>query len=220
LYPHDQKLQNVYMFSGIWFADASEITVWLDTTHHHLYGPDLTDQLAFLEAGTILEISWSNAGFTFNLAGQDPATFEEEARLIDLTGLAQVRSMLLESYRSSLRILLASSPQGKNFSDLYLQLCQRQQHKPNRSTVRAILSSSPEFFFDRQEKKWKLLPNVPEEVGASALRKVVAVAQQSSDENSHRSTDALSLTTMIARSRQQLTDLRQFYKGGKQVSSS
>ncbi len=216
LYPRDQKLQNVFMFSGIWFADASEITVWLDTTHHHLYGPDLTDQLAFLEAGTILEISWSNAGFTFNLAGQDPATFEEEARLIDLTELAQMRSTLLESYRSSLRILLASSPQGETFPDLYLALCQRQQHRPNRSTVRVILSSSPEFSFNKQEKKWKLLSNVSEEAGASTLRKVAVAAQQINNKNNHQSGDALSLTAMIARNRQQLTDLRQFYKAGAQ----
>src|SRR5579883_593219 len=220
LYPRDRKLQNVFTFAGIWFADASEITVWLDTIHHLLYGPDLTDQLAFLEAGTILEISWNNAGFTFSLVGQDSATFEEEARLIDLTELAQVRSTLLESYRSSLRILLALSPQGETFPDLYLALCQRQQHRPNRSTIRVILSSSPEFSFNRQEKRWKLLSNISEEAGASTLRKIAVAVQQITNKSSHQSGDTLSLAAMIARNRQQLTDLRQFYKDRNQISSS
>lgn len=219
LYTHDQRLSNLSVYPGIWFADASEMMVWLDTTHHRLYGPDITDQLAFLDAGTILEIFWSNAGFTFNLAGQDPEIFEEEARLIDLTELAHLRSTLLESYRTSLRTLLASTYQGKVFAELYLELSQRQQHKPNRSTIRAILSSSPEFFFDKSESKWKLLPNISEETGASALRKVVVAAQQIVSENSHQSPDALSLTTMIARNRRQLVNLREFY-GHKDPLSS
>ena len=212
LYPRDQKLSNVFMSPGIWFADASEMTVWLDMTHHRLYGPDLTDQLAFLDAGTILEIFWSNAGFTFSLAGQDPEIFEEEARLIDLTELAHARSTLLESYRTSLRVLLASAYQGKGFAELYLELCQRQQHKPNRSTIQATLSSSPEFFFDKSERKWKLFPNVSEEAGASALRRVAVAAQQITSKNSPQSPETLSLTTMIARNRQQLVNLRGFYK--------
>jgi hypothetical protein len=211
-YPHGQNLSNLFVLPGIWFADASGMTVWLDMTHHRLYGPDVTDQLAFLDAGTILEIFWSNAGFTFSLAGQDPEIFEEEARLIDLTELAHLRSTLLESYRTSLRALLTPANQGKVFAELYFELCQRQQHKPNRSTIRAILSSSPEFFFDKSGRKWKLFPNISDEVGASALRKVAVAAQQISSKNGHQSPDTLSLTTMIASNRQQLIDLRKFYR--------
>lgn len=212
LYPHDQKLSNLYVLPGIWFADASEMTVWLDMAHHRLYGPDVTDQLAFLDAGTILEIFWSNAGFTFSRAGQDSEIFEEEVRLIDLTELAHLRSSLLESYRTSLRALLATVHQGKVFAELYLELCQRQQHNPNRSTIRAILSSSPEFFFDKSERKWRLLSDVSEEAGASSLRKVAVAAQQIYSQNGHQSPDTPSFTTMIERNRQQLVDLRKFYR--------
>jgi hypothetical protein len=211
-YPHEQKSDNIATFPGIWFADASEMTIWLDMTHHRLYGPDITDQLAFLEAGTILEIYWSDAGFTFSLVGQNAEIFEEEARLVDLTALAQVRSTLLESYRGSLRFLLASAQQGKAFLELYRELCQRQQHQPNRSTIRTILSSSPEFLFDKAENKWKLLSNVSEEAGASALRKIVAAAQQVGGRDNEHSLDTFSLTSMIARNHQQLVDLRRFYK--------
>jgi len=216
----NQRSSNLFVYPGIWFADASAMTIWLDTIHHRLYGPDITDQLAFLDAGTILEIFWSNAGFTFNQAGKDLEIFEEEARLIDLTELAQLRATLLESYRTSLRALLSSAHQGKSFATLYLDLCQRQQHKPNRPTIRAILSSSPEFFFDKSESKWKLLPNISEETGASALRKVVVAAQQIASKNSPQSTDTLSLTTMIARNRRQLVNLREFYRHKDPLSSA
>jgi len=210
-YPHDRNKDTICMLPGIWFADASEMTVWLDLERHRLYGPDITDQLAFLDAGTILGIFGSNAGFTFSMIGQDPDIFEEEARLIDITELAQMRSSLLESYRTSLRLLLASAQQGNVFSELYLELCQRQQHKPNRSTIRAILSSSPEFFFDKSEKKWKLLSGVSEETGASALRKVAVTAQQITSDSGSQPSDMPSLATMIARNHQQLIDLRKVY---------
>jgi hypothetical protein len=210
-YPRDKNKETVYPLPGIWFSDASEMIVWLDLEHHRLYGPDIIDQFAFLEAGTILGIFWSNAGLTFRIIGQDPDVFEEETRLIDLTELAQVRSTQLESYRSSLRFLLTTAPQGKAFSELYLELCQRQQHKPSRSTIRAILSSSPEFSFDRTEKKWKTLVSVSEEAGAKALRKVVVTAQHMTSNTSSQHTDTPSLATMIARNHQQLVRLRQVY---------
>lgn len=210
-YLYSHKLNNPVALSGIWFADASKMTVWLDTTHHRIYGPDIMDQLAFLDAGTILEVSWSDAGLAFNIAGSDPEIFEEEARLIDLTELAQLRSTVLESYRASLRVLLTSANEGKNFAELYQELCQRQQHKPNRSTIRTILSSSPEFCFEKFESKWKLLSDVTEETSASTLRKIAVTAQQAANKDSGQSSNTLSLTEMIARNRQQLTDLRHIY---------
>ncbi|GHO61273.1 hypothetical protein KSC_001650 [Ktedonobacter sp. SOSP1-52] len=217
-YPHKQNRDNIVILSGIWFSDASEMTIWLDMTHHRLYGPDIADQLAFLDAGTILEIIWSNAGFTFHLAGQNPKVFEEEARLIDLTELAQVRSTLLESYRTSLRVLLTSAKQGKGFDELYLELCQRQQHKPSRSTIRAILSSSPEFIFDKTERKWELLPSISKETGASALRKIVVAARQVGTKDNDQFSETVSLSSMIERNRQQLMGLRKFYSGKDQLS--
>jgi hypothetical protein len=218
LYPRGKRLEGPCAFSGIWFVDASGMTIWLDKMRHRLYGPDVTDQLAFLDAGTILEAYWSNAGITLNLVGHDPEVFEEETRLIDLTELAQVRSTVLESYRASLRVLLAATAHGKNFAELHHELCQRQQHTPNRSTIRAILSSSSEFLFDKSEGTWKLQPNIAENIGARMLRKIALTAQQTANQDDSPSLDAISLPAMIAKNRQQLTDLRHLYQVKKSTS--
>lgn len=212
LYPHSQKSSNISALPGIWFTDGSAMTVWLDLTRHRLYGPDIADQLAFLEAGTMLKIVWNSAGFTFDLAGQNAEILAEEARLIDLTELADVRSVLLESYRASLRALLASEQQGKTFAELYLALCQRQQHKPNTSTIRTILSASPEFTFDQVEKTWRLLTNLSEEAGAGALRKAVVAAEHVKEPGNVQVLKTLPLATLIARNRQQLIALRNLFK--------
>lgn len=209
-YPPEQKQNELSVLSGIWFEDNSKMTVWLDTANHRLYGPDITDQLAFLDAGTILEISWRSIGLLFNLVGHDPEICAEEARLIDLTELAQLRSIVSESYRASLRVLLTEG--GKSFFELYNELCQRQKHTPNTSTIRAILSSSPEFLFEKSEGKWKLHLEIPEERGASSLRKISVTAQQVVGKNGDQSSDPPSLTVMIAKNRQQLADLRQIYR--------
>src|SRR5260370_2282518 len=106
LYPHARKLSNNIALAGIWFADASAMTVWLDRVKHQLYGNDLQEQLAFLEAGTVLEVTFSTTSIVFGTRGVDQQVAGEEARLIDLTDLAQRRSTLLESYRESLRPIL------------------------------------------------------------------------------------------------------------------
>lgn len=212
LYPSGQQSHSPCVLPGLWFADGSTMTIWLDMMHHRLYGPDVTDQLAFLDAGTIIKVRWSKAGLALDLAGQDPAIFEEETRLIDLTELAHLRSTLLESYRASIRVLLALADQGMIFAELYQCLCQRQQHAPNTSTIRAVLSSSPEFFFEKSTGTWKLLPHIPEEAGASALRKIAVTAQQIASKNRQQPEKAPALTTMIATNRQQLVDLRSFYQ--------
>src|SRR6266567_4175823 len=41
LYPHARKLFSIVALAGVWFANASEMTLWLDKEKHHLYGPDL-----------------------------------------------------------------------------------------------------------------------------------------------------------------------------------
>jgi hypothetical protein len=176
-YPRAKNLSSIVAVPGMWFSDASEMTIWLDTAKHQLYGPDLQDQLAFLVAGTVLEILWTASGITFNTIGVDTAIAEEEVRLVDLTELAHLRSATLESYRSSLRAIMAPSNVGWNFPELYNALCDRQQHKPNRSTIRSILSSSPEFIFVKAQNKWMLSDDITAEIGARALRKATLIAQ-------------------------------------------
>jgi len=206
-YPRAKKLSSIVAVPGVWFSDASEMTVWLDTEKHQLYGPDVQDQLAFLVAGTMLEILWTASGITFNTIGVDTAITEEEVRLVDLTELAHLRAATLESYRGSLRAIMAPSNIGWSFPELYSVLCDRQQHKPNRSTIRAILSSSPEFIFVRTQNKWMLNYDITPEAGARALRKVTLIAQDISVGDD----ETPSITEMITKSRHRLAHLRSMY---------
>src|SRR5579885_3326505 len=126
LYPQAQKLSNKVALAGLWFDDQSHLTIWLDKTKHELSGPDLQDQFAFLEAGAILGVTWTALGIRLQVIGRDTQATEEEERLVDLTGLAQLRSSLLESYRGSLRAILEEQSQGLSFQEIYAAICQRQ----------------------------------------------------------------------------------------------
>src|SRR5260370_27295473 len=106
LYPHARKLSNNIALAGIWFSDASEMTVWLDRGKHQIYRNDLQEQLAFLEAGTVLEVTFSTTSIVFGTRGVDQQVAGEEARLIDLTDLSQRRATLVESYKERLRTIL------------------------------------------------------------------------------------------------------------------
>src|SRR5207244_9668050 len=140
---------------------------------------------------------------------------EEEIRLIDLTSLAQQRSQALESYRTSVRMILSESDTPLHFRDLYEQLCVRQQHKPNSSTIRTILSSSPEFVFDEAEKKWRLNTTTNTEVGAKLLRGSMLFAKQIKESGNEAQEESLSLIEMIDRNRKQLSALRMLYLPGR-----
>jgi hypothetical protein len=210
-YPRAKKLSSLVAVAGVWFADASEMTIWLDTEKHQLYGPDIQDQLAFLVAGTMLEMLWTSSGMSFNTIGVDATVAEEEARLVDLTALAHSRSALLESYRDSLRAIMASSNTGWSFSELYNELCSRQQHKPNRSTIRTVLSSSPEFTFVRAENKWIVNPDISPEDGTKIVRRAKAIAHYNIVESDIKQQECLSLAEMIAKSRERLGYLRSLY---------
>ena len=210
-YPRAKKLFSVVAVPGVWFSDASELTVWLDTEKHQLYGPDVQDQLAFLVAGTMLELLWTASGITFNTIGVDTAIAEEEVRLVDLTELAHLRSAALESYRGSLRAIMALSNTGWGFPELYNEVCYRQQHKPNRSTIRAILSSSPEFTFVRAESKWILNPDIRPEDGTRMIRRARVIAHYDILGSNVKQQKSISLAEMIAKNRERLGYLRSLY---------
>ena len=210
-YPRAKKLSSIVAIPSIWFVDASQMIVWLDTEKHQLYGPDLQDQFAFVGAGTVLEILWTKSGITFNTVGVDTNVAEEEVRLVDLTELTHVRSATLESYRTSLRAIMAPPHTEWSFLELYNELCSRQQHKPNRSTIRSILSSSPEFVFVRAEKKWRLHADITPEAGARALRKATLIAQDVSLGDG----ETTSISERITKSRQRLAHLRSIYMHGE-----
>ena len=212
-YPHARKLARMIALPGLWFTDGSDMTVWLDRVKHRLFGSDLQDQFAFLEAGEVLEVEWTVVGLVFRTLGVDPRVAEEEFRLIDLTLLARLRSMPLESYRVSLRAILGSQNEALSFQAIYEELCKRQEHKPHRATVRTILSSSPEFAFIKAEGKWALNPDVASEGGAKLVRRSALVAKQvEGDSNRAQQESApLSLSQMIANNRQHITALRSMY---------
>lgn len=214
LYPHAIKLADIVAISGIWVIDGRDTTIWLDRKKHRFFGPDLEEQFAYFESGTILEVKWKASGLIFNTLHIDTQIADEETRLIDLTSLSQSRSYALESYRTSIRMILSESNIPLNFRDLYEQLCVRQQHKPNSSTIRSILSSSSEFIFDKATKKWMLNASTNPEIGAKLLRSSTMLARQikdSADENQENQQKPPSLTQLIARNRQQLTVLRSLY---------
>jgi len=221
-YPHARRLSNTIALPGLWFTDASDITVWLNRAKHQLFGPDLQDQLAFLEAGTVLEVRWTMFGIRFYTAGLDPEVAEEETRLVDLSCLSQLRSSALESYRASLRAILSEQNKALSFQEVYEALCERQQHKPNRATIRTILSSSPEFVFVKAGRKWILNPVLSSEVGAKFLRRSVIVARQSKEESStdQQEPTPVSLSQMIAKNRQDIATLRTMYLSDRKRDSS
>lgn len=220
LYPHVPKLANVVALSGLWFDDGNKMALWLDREQNRLFGPDLEEQFTFIEAGTRLDIHWNSSGLIFYISGVDTQVAEEETRLIDLTSLAQLRNQTLESYRASLRLILETSTHPLSFRDLYTQLCERQHHTVNSATIRAVLSSSPEFAYDSLSKQWALHPSEDKEVGAKRLRHVTTIAKhlkespidsEQSQVNQQDRQETPSLSQMVAGSRQRLTLLRSRY---------
>ncbi|MGH2496814.1 MAG: hypothetical protein ACRDIV_19090 [Ktedonobacteraceae bacterium] len=220
LYPHARKLSNNIALAGIWFMDASEMTVWLDRVNHQLYGNDLQEQLAFLEAGTVLEVTLTTTSIVFGTRGVDQQVAEEEARLVDLTDLAQRRSAVLESYRGSLRTILAQYNYPLRFQELYEELCSRQQHQPNSASIRSILSSSPEFIFLKVEGKWGLDTAISPEMSLKSLRRAEMVARYAEGDTSATHQEPVSLSGMIAKNRQQLTALRSVYLADVKIGLS
>lgn len=211
LYPHARKLSNTIALAGIWFTDASEMTVWLDKEKHQLYGKNLQEQLAFLEAGTVLEVTMTTTSIVFGTQGVDQQVAEEEARLVDLSELAQRRSAVLESYRVSLHTILEKNNSPLRFQELYEELCNRQQHQPNRTSIRSILSSSPEFIFLKAEQKWGLNSAISSEMSVKSLRRAAMIAHLAKGDTIAAHQEPVSLSRMITKNRQQLTALRSVY---------
>lgn len=211
LYPQARKLTNPIALAGLWFADASEMTVWLDKEKHQFYGNDLQEQLAFLEAGTVLEVTMTATSIVFETRNVDQQVAEEEARLVDLSDLALRRSAVLESYRASLHTILENYTSPLRFQELYAELCNRQQHQPNSTSIRNILSSSPEFIFLKAERKWGLNTAISSEMGVKSVRQAAMLAHLIEGDTIAAHQEPVSLSRMIAKNRQQLTTLRSVY---------
>jgi hypothetical protein len=145
---------------------------------------------------------------------------ERDDSLVDLSDLAQRRSTALESYRASLRTILTKYNFPLRFQELYEELCNRQQHQPNRATIRSVLSSSPEFVFLKAEGKWSLNAAISPEVSVKSLRRTAMVAHHAEGHTSTTQQESVSLSQMIAKNRQQLAALRSMYSANDKVGPS
>lgn len=127
------------VLNGLWFENGQKLWVWLDRNQDRLYGPDLADQLAWLEAGDRLRTEWKPDVIIFRLTGHDEEVQREETRLVDLDALRTMRAERGESYLHSLQDILGSAPDGLTFPELVRAICDRQGHEVHRGTIRSLL---------------------------------------------------------------------------------
>lgn len=106
------------------------------------------------------------------------------------------------------------------FQELYDELRRRQQHQPNRATIRSILSSSPEFVFMKTEGKWSLNLAVSTETSVKSLRRAAMIAHQAEGGTNVTQQEPISISQMIAKNRQELSDLRSMFLGKDKLGQS
>lgn len=126
---------------GLCFESDEALWLWLDRQQDRLYGPDLVEKLAWLEAGALLRIQWTPNVIVLRLAGHDDEVQREENRLVDPQALKALRGGLGESCRQSLQAILSAYTDDLTFPQLVQAPRQRQDHDVARSSVRTILSS-------------------------------------------------------------------------------
>ncbi len=153
---------------GKWFETNEDMWVWLNRSQHLLCGPDLANQLEWLDAGQRLRITWTPDALIFRLAGIHAEIQHEESRLVDREALAALRGGLGESYRASVLAILREAPSGLTFPEIVRAIEQRQQHPVHRGTVRALLAAGG---FIQQQRRW--FATVDEKAGARQLRRAL-----------------------------------------------
>lgn len=141
---------------GVWFEDNTHFWLWLDRTHHHLYGPMLAEKLAWLQAGDILRIEWAPDVIVMRIVGHDEEVQREESRLVDLDALSALRGGLGESYRRSLQALLSAAPEGLAFAEVVKAVRERQNHAIHRGTLHALLYAGG---FLQKHGRWFAAPD-------------------------------------------------------------
>ena len=141
---------------GKWFDTGDDLWLWLDRDENRLCGPDLADKLAWCSAGERVRIQWEPDVIVLRTAGVDSEVQREEARLVDVEVLAELRGGLGESYRRSLQAILADSAAGLTFPEVVVALRARQQHEVHRGTVRALLHAGG---FVQRGGRWFVAPD-------------------------------------------------------------
>jgi hypothetical protein len=199
--------ESTSVLKGLWYEDAADLWLWLDRTHHRLYGPDLLDKIGWLAAGSKLRIEWSTDQIVLREAGLDPAVQQEETRLLDLEELKQLRGGIGESYRQSIQSLLLTTPDGLTFKEIVLTLSQQQNHAVSRRTIRSILYSGG---FLQQEQRWFAAPNSQASAKAlqTALLETLVDHEEESDQTVLSHNDYLRTRVKAIRQRlQEITTL-------------
>jgi hypothetical protein len=122
-----------------------EGVIWLDRAHNRFFGEVFRELLEWEEAGRKLHLHWRPEAIVIRRGEIDRDVHEEECRHLDPKALHELRLGKGESYRQALVSILRNSANGLDFRSLCAELAQRQEHRPSRATIRAVLYQSPGF---------------------------------------------------------------------------
>jgi hypothetical protein len=154
-YPQVMGINRCVVIRCVAHDSGREGWLWLDREQHRLFGDLLKEIIEWEEAGRKLNIQWKPEAIVIRLGGLDAEVQAEETRHIDPEALHELRLGRGESYRQALVAILRDQAQGLAFRPLYEALALRQQHQPNRASVRIILSQSSDFCFINGVWRWQ-----------------------------------------------------------------
>ena len=152
--------------------------VWLDREHHRFFGDFLRAAIEWDEAGRRLHLCWSPEAVIITHGELDSEVHEEERRFLDPEDLYDLRLGKGESYRQSLAQILREQVTGMPFRSLYEALTTRLGHRPSRSSIRAVLSASPEFAMRGNSWRWQSVPDA-----ARSFRRTIVLSSIGGDIN-------------------------------------
>jgi hypothetical protein len=161
-YPRFVGQSGAVAISGLSYDTGREGFLWLDREHHRFFGDLLREIIEWEEAGRRLLVNWRPAGVVIRLGEVDHEVQQEEQRHIAPQALHELRFGHGESYRQVLVSILQQRASGMNFKALYEELVKLQGHHPSRSSIRAVLTQSPEFLFKDSAWHWRAIPEAAE----------------------------------------------------------
>lgn len=153
------------MLRGLWYDDDEPLWLWLDRVQDRLYGPDLANKLAWLEAGDVLHGQWTPDVIVLRITGHDDEVQREESRLVDPQALKALRGGIGETYRQSIQAILTEKTEGLTFAQIVRALRGRQGHDVHRGTIRTLLYAGG---FVQRGGRWFAAPD--SDIGARKLR--------------------------------------------------
>jgi len=194
------------VLKGLWYDNAEPLWLWLDRTQYRLYGPDLAQQLAWLEAGDLLRIEWRPDVIFLRIVGHNDEVQREEMRLVDPQTLKALRGGLGESYRQSLQAILLEKAEGLTFAQVVKALGERQGHDIHCGTVRALLYAGG---FVQRHSRWFAAPHdqSAKRTLRDALVETLVPQEQSEDEGVGSTAEDEQLRKKVKAIRRRLAEL-------------